>query len=61
MGKKKGKSKKIKPEVLKGFRDYEPAEEIARQKLLSVFRSVFESFRKTSILQTTYWARHTNR
>ena len=39
-----GKQKKIKPEVLKGFRDYPPSEEIARQKLVSVFREVFESF-----------------
>ena len=44
MSAKKDKSKKIKPEVLKGFRDYIPAEEIARQKLVSVFREVFESF-----------------
>lgn len=44
MGKKKSKPKKIKPEVLKGFRDYPPEEEIARQKLVSVFREVFESF-----------------
>ncbi len=44
MGKKKGKSKKIRPEVLKGFRDYEPSEEIARQELLKTFREVFESF-----------------
>jgi histidyl-tRNA synthetase len=44
MGKKKNKSKKIKPEVLKGFRDYIPAEEIARQKLVGVFREAFESF-----------------
>jgi histidyl-tRNA synthetase len=44
MGKKKGKSKKIRPEILKGFRDYIPAEEIARQKLVAVFREVFESF-----------------
>jgi len=44
MSKKQGKPKKIRPEVLKGFRDYIPAEEIARQKLVSVFREVFESF-----------------
>jgi len=44
MSKKADKPKKIKPEVLKGFRDYIPAEEIARQKLVSVFRDVFESF-----------------
>jgi len=40
----KGKQKKIKPEVLKGFRDYPPSEEIARQNLVAVFREVFESF-----------------
>jgi len=44
MGDKKEKARKIKPEVLKGFRDYIPAEEIARQKLIAVFREVFESF-----------------
>ncbi len=44
MGKKKDKPKKIRPEVLKGFKDYSPQEEIARQKLVSVFREVFESF-----------------
>ena len=38
------KPKKIRPEVLKGFRDYPPSEEIARQKLVAVFREVFESF-----------------
>lgn len=40
----KKKTKKIKPEVLKGFKDYPPADEIARQKLVTVFREVFESF-----------------
>ncbi len=44
MAKKKNKPKKIKPEVLKGFKDYPAAEEIARQKLVTVFRDVFESF-----------------
>ncbi|MCP4567045.1 MAG: histidine--tRNA ligase [FCB group bacterium] len=44
MSKNKNKPKKIKPEVLKGFRDYPPAEEMARQKMISVFREVFESF-----------------
>ncbi|MFH1700006.1 MAG: histidine--tRNA ligase [Candidatus Zixiibacteriota bacterium] len=44
MSKKKNKPKKIKPEVLKGFKDYPPSEEIARQKLVAVFREVFESF-----------------
>lgn len=44
MGSDKGKVKKIKPEVLKGFKDYPPVEEIARQKLVAVFREVFESF-----------------
>ncbi|MEZ5359487.1 MAG: histidine--tRNA ligase [Candidatus Zixiibacteriota bacterium] len=38
------KRKKIRPEVLKGFKDYPPREEIARQKMVSVFREVFESF-----------------
>jgi len=36
--------KKIRPEILKGFKDYPPGDEIARQKLVSVFREVFESF-----------------
>ncbi len=44
MARKKSKPKQVVPEILKGFRDYPPAEEIARQKLISVFREVFESF-----------------
>ncbi|MDD4051148.1 MAG: histidine--tRNA ligase [candidate division Zixibacteria bacterium] len=44
MDKQNAKQKKIKPEVLKGFRDYPPSEEIARQNLVAVFREVFESF-----------------
>jgi len=44
MARKKNKSKRVAPELLKGFRDYPPAEEIARQKLITVFREVFESF-----------------
>ncbi len=44
MEKQNAKQKKIKPEVLKGFRDYPPSEEIARQNLVAVFREVFESF-----------------
>ncbi len=44
MGKKKTKPEKIRPEILKGFKDYPPAEEIARQQLVTGFRDVFESF-----------------
>jgi histidyl-tRNA synthetase len=44
MARDKKKSKRVSPELLKGFRDYPPSEEIARQKLVAVFRDVFESF-----------------
>ncbi len=44
MAREKKKSKRVSPELLKGFRDYPPSEEIARQKLVAVFREVFESF-----------------
>jgi len=44
MARDKKKSKRVSPELLKGFRDYPPSEEIARQKLVTVFREVFESF-----------------
>jgi len=44
MARDKKKSKRVSPELLKGFRDYPPSEEIARQKLVAVFREVFESF-----------------
>ena len=39
---KKKKSSKVKPQVLKGFRDYPPVEQIARQKMLAKVREVFE-------------------
>jgi len=41
MGKKK-KSNKVKPQLLKGFKDYTPKEQIARERMLSTIRSVFE-------------------
>jgi histidyl-tRNA synthetase len=44
MSNKQEKPKRIRPELLKGFKDYPPSEEIARQKLTAVFREVFESF-----------------
>ena len=40
---KKNKKNKVKPQILKGFRDYPPAEQIAREKMLSKVRSVFEN------------------
>jgi len=41
MGKKK-KINKVKPQLLKGFKDYTPKEQIARERMLSTIRSVFE-------------------
>ncbi len=35
---KKKKSSKVKPQLLKGFRDYPPVEQIARQKMLAKVR-----------------------
>ena len=35
---------KNKPQVLKGFRDYLPSEQIARKKIISKFSEVFERF-----------------
>jgi len=39
---KKKKSDKVKPQVLKGFRDYPPVEQIAREKMLARVREAFE-------------------
>ena len=39
----KKKNEKVKPQLLKGFRDYPPSEQIAREKMLSVVCSVFEN------------------
>ncbi len=39
---KKNKTQKVKPQVLKGFRDYPPAEQIAREKMLAKIRDSFE-------------------
>ena len=39
----KDKKTKVKPQLLKGFRDYPPQEQIAREKMLSTVKSVFES------------------
>ncbi|MFH1373930.1 MAG: histidine--tRNA ligase [bacterium] len=38
----KQKPRKIKPRVLKGFRDYPPGEQIARQEMIGKVRQVFE-------------------
>lgn len=38
----KKKSNKVKPVVLKGFRDYSPPEQIAREKMLAKVREVFD-------------------
>ncbi|UCD63282.1 MAG: histidine--tRNA ligase [Candidatus Zixiibacteriota bacterium] len=38
----KSKKDRIKPQLLKGFRDYPPAEQIARQKMMDTVRAVFE-------------------
>jgi len=38
----KDKTKKVKPKILKGFRDYPPEEEIARQILLEKTRETYE-------------------
>ena len=40
----KEKSEKIIPQVLKGFRDYPPEEEIARQALIQKTRTIFEKY-----------------
>ena len=39
---KQDKIKRVKPQVLKGFRDYPPEEESARQVLLEKTREVYE-------------------
>nr|MBN2277010.1 histidine--tRNA ligase [candidate division Zixibacteria bacterium] len=38
------KSKRVMPRVLKGFRDYPPKEEIARQNLITKTRAVYEKY-----------------
>ncbi len=38
----KQKDKKVKPQVLKGFRDYPPSEQIAREAMIAKVREVFE-------------------
>ncbi len=38
----KKKTNKVKPQLLKGFRDYPPVEQIARQKMLAKVREVYE-------------------
>ncbi len=38
----KKKEKKVKPQVLKGFRDYPPPEQIARQSMIARVQEVFE-------------------
>jgi len=39
---KKNKSDKVKPQLLRGFRDLSPAEQIARQEMLATVRESFE-------------------
>lgn len=39
----KKKTDKVKPQLLKGFRDYPPHEQIAREKMIGKVRRVFES------------------
>ena len=39
---KKNKNTKVKPQLLKGFRDYPPSEQIAREKMIGKVREVFE-------------------
>jgi histidyl-tRNA synthetase len=41
---KKERKEKVAPKILKGFRDYPPEEEIARQTLISKTREVFERY-----------------
>jgi histidyl-tRNA synthetase len=36
--------KVVSPKILKGFRDYRPSEMIAREKIISVIREVYESY-----------------
>jgi histidyl-tRNA synthetase len=38
----KSSYRKVTPKILKGFRDYPPEEEIARQKLIEIIKSVYE-------------------
>ena len=38
----KKKTNKVKPQLLKGFRDYPPSEQIAREKMIGKVREVFE-------------------
>lgn len=38
----KKKKDRVKPQLLKGFRDYPPAEQIAREKMLGIVRNAFE-------------------
>ena len=38
----KKKKDKVKPQLLKGFRDYPPAEQIAREEMIGRVREVFE-------------------
>ena len=42
MAKDKIKPKRVKPQILKGFRDYPPEEQIARERMIGKVREVFE-------------------
>ena len=44
MGKDKKKSKKVKPQLLKGFKDYPAEDEFVRRELISKVQSVFEEY-----------------
>lgn len=44
MADKQDKSEKIEPRLLKGFRDFGPTEQLARQQMFSKIQSVFERF-----------------
>ncbi|MBD3217634.1 MAG: histidine--tRNA ligase, partial [candidate division Zixibacteria bacterium] len=44
MSKKKKKSKKIKPQLLKGFKDYPAEDEIARREMIAKIQAVFERY-----------------
>jgi histidyl-tRNA synthetase len=43
MSKKKNKTNKVRPQLLKGFRDYPPGEQIAREKMIGRVKEVFEN------------------
>ena len=44
MGKNKKKSDKVKPQLLKGFKDYPAEDEFVRRKLIAIVQDVFERY-----------------